>query len=527
MGRLLAISLTIMILFFSACTGQSSSDAVLSENAADVLLASNSVSQPVESETTGLPSSAINAAPSNTMPDTASVSASASSEKMITTASSEGVVSSGERADRYFSDGPATLSWRAAYESFYSGGVTLTPAIIDEVWQSRYDNADYATDVETGAIILRSDAGIDFVYPMFEMQFAAIDTITANASTGGVAQKSAQNSGYYGFLASYKVDNSFAGEGEVALTPDGGLPKAARFMQFNQGEYGERTSMTITEGIEAQLLDYGFSPEATQAFSITFNKNYYGVCFYDEVKAVYYNSSVIFSKVLKPQIYSFEELGQLLNKIHGVDSVIDIPDDARAPYDALPEPETPVANPATAKPVIYLYPKQPTNVAVTLGYPSKYLTYTYPIYQNGWRVRADPDGTLTNLKDGSQHYYLFWEGDKKVDWDLSEGFVIKGSDTEVFLREKLAYMGLTPREYNDFITYWVPEMCHNPYNLISFSTEQYEALAPLSVTPAPDSILRVHMVYKGLEQPVKVFPQTLVTWQRTGFAVVEWGGSRA
>ena len=49
MGRLLAISLTIMILFFSACTGQSSSDAVLSENAADVLLASNSVSQPVES----------------------------------------------------------------------------------------------------------------------------------------------------------------------------------------------------------------------------------------------------------------------------------------------------------------------------------------------------------------------------------------------------------------------------------------------------------------------------------------------
>lgn len=88
-------------------------------------------------------------------------------------------------------------------------------------------------------------------------------------------------------------------------------------------------------------------------------------------------------------------------------------------------------------------------------------------------------------------------------------------------------MGLTPREYNDFITYWAPEMSQNPYNLISFSTEQYEALAPLVISPAPDSMLRVHMVYKGLRQPVKVLPQTLIPWQRTGFAAVEWGGSRA
>ena len=105
--------------------------------------------------------------------------------------------------------------------------------------------------------------------------------------------------------------------------------------------------------------------------------------------------------------------------------------------------------------------------------------------------------------------------------------MIKGSETEAFLREKLAFMGLTSREYNDFITFWVPEMCRNPYNLISFSTEQYEALAPLCISPAPDSVLRVHMVYKGLRQPVKVLPQTLNPWRRTGFAVVEWGGSRA
>ncbi len=439
----------------------------------------------------------------------------------------ESVRSSGARADRYFSDGPATLSWRVAYERFYSGGVMMTPALVDTVWQGRYDHFDYATHADTGAVILRSDAGIDFVYPMLEMPFAAIEEIIANGPTGDNVKKLAQNNGYYGFLASYKADNSVAGEGEVLLPQDGGPPEARRFVGFHQGDYDGRSSMTITEGIEAQLLDYGFSPETTGAFSLTFNKNYYGVCFYDDAKSVYYNSSVTSSNILKPQIYSFEALAHRLKHIRGVDSVRDLPDDLRPPYDALPEPEAPAANPTTAKPVIYLYPEQTTDVTVTLGYPNEQLTYTYPTYEGGWRVRADPDGRLTNLKDGSTHYYLFWEGGKKIDWHLSEGFVIKSSETEAFLREKLAFMGLTPREYNDFITYWVPEMSQNPYNLISFSTEQYEALAPLSISPAPDSMLRVHMVYKGLSQPVKVQSQTLVPWQRTGFAAVEWGGSRA
>ena len=69
--------------------------------------------------------------------------------------------------------------------------------------------------------------------------------------------------------------------------------------------------------------------------------------------------------------------------------------------------------------------------------------------------------------------------------------MVKGSDTESFLREKLAYLGLTPREYNDFITYWVPKMQNSPYNLIMFAEEQYEELAPLTVTPEPDSVVRV------------------------------------
>lgn len=183
--------------------------------------------------------------------------------------------------------------------------------------------------------------------------------------------------------------------------------------------------------------------------------------------------------------------------------------------------------PNTGKPVIYLYPKKPEDVTVKLDFRGE-LGYTYPTIQNGgWEVTAYPDGRLTDKRDGKEYYYLFWDGTNHVNWDFSEGFVVKGSETASFLREKLAYMGLNSKEINDFVTYWLPEMHQNPYNLITFSTEQYEALAPLTVTPQPDSVLRVHMVYKALDKPVQIKEQTLERGTRTGFAVVEWGGSRA
>ena len=46
-----------------------------------------------------------------------------------------------------------------------------------------------------------------------------------------------------------------------------------------------------------------------------------------------------------------------------------------------------------AKPVIYLYPEQETTVSVSLDYAGT-LTATYPAYEDGWTVTAEPDGTL-------------------------------------------------------------------------------------------------------------------------------------
>ena len=176
----------------------------------------------------------------------------------------------------------------------------------------------------------------------------------------------------------------------------------------------------------------------------------------------------------------------------------------------------------SAKPVIYLYPEQETMVSVSLDYAGT-LTATYPAYENGWTVTAEPDGTLYD-ENGDEYSYLFWEGEDKTDYDFSKGFCVAGADTADFLREKLAEIGLTPREYNEFIVYWLPKMQDNPYNLIAFQSERYTDTAKLDIDPTPDSLLRVFMAWKPLHKAQNIEPQTFAPFTRDGFTVVEWGG---
>ncbi len=178
--------------------------------------------------------------------------------------------------------------------------------------------------------------------------------------------------------------------------------------------------------------------------------------------------------------------------------------------------------PGYRKPVIYLYPEETTDVSVKVDCD---LTVTYPSYNDGWKVTAQLDGTLTNHADGRAYSYLFWEGEGYGEMDFFEGFVVKCEDTVSFLQEKLSAMGMIPREYNEFIVYWLPYMQDNAYNLISFQWENYDVSAKLNITPEPDNMLRVFMAFKALEEPIDIPEQKLPTLQREGFTVVEWGGT--
>lgn len=174
------------------------------------------------------------------------------------------------------------------------------------------------------------------------------------------------------------------------------------------------------------------------------------------------------------------------------------------------------------KPVIYLYPEQGEEVSVRLDYDGK-LTCTYPEYDNGWHVTAAPDGRITD-ENGQEYNYLYWEGETEQEYDFSEGFCVAGEDTAEFLEDALDRLGLTRREANEFIVYWLPRMEQNEYNLISFQSEAYTDHARLSIQPEPDTVIRVFMAYKPVENEQEIPEQTLAAPERSGFAVVEWGG---
>ena len=178
------------------------------------------------------------------------------------------------------------------------------------------------------------------------------------------------------------------------------------------------------------------------------------------------------------------------------------------------------------KPIIYLYPTEDTNVEVKLGNKEN-ITVSYPKYTDGWNVFAKPDGTLTDLTTNRELYALYYENENVVPFDITnEGFVVKGENSAEFLEEKLSLLGLTEREAEEFIIYWLPQLEANKYNYIRFSSnEEINKNMPLEITPTPDTVIRVLMTFKGLEESIEVKEQMIKTPIRDGFTVVEWGGT--
>ena len=180
-----------------------------------------------------------------------------------------------------------------------------------------------------------------------------------------------------------------------------------------------------------------------------------------------------------------------------------------------------------AKPVIYIYPEQETEVSVKLGYEDK-ITCIYPSYNNGWIVTAQPNGTLIDTKTNKKYYSLYYESDntKKYNGNLTEGFVVSKENVANFLEEKLAILGLNYKESEEFIIYWLPKLEQKDYVYIRFQTmNEIESNMPLLFTPSPDTLIRIMMEWKSLDNSIDVKEQVLTSVIRNGYTVVEWGGT--
>lgn len=182
-----------------------------------------------------------------------------------------------------------------------------------------------------------------------------------------------------------------------------------------------------------------------------------------------------------------------------------------------------------AKPVIYLYPEKTQEINVKVE-PAGGVTESIPDYNDGWTVSATPESKITDLRgDKSKTYpYLFWESkDNGAEIDMSEGFVVETKKLQSFFEEKLALLGLNKNEISDFTEYWVPELQGKKYVFITFySQKRIDEEAPLTVSPKPDTVIRVYFDHKKLDKKIKVKPQELSATERKGFTVVEWGGKR-
>ena len=180
-------------------------------------------------------------------------------------------------------------------------------------------------------------------------------------------------------------------------------------------------------------------------------------------------------------------------------------------------------------PVIYLYSEDDTPINVKIDLDGEF-TYTYPAYDTdcGWTVTASPDGTLTD-SEGRSYDFLFWEGDVYMEPDLSRGFCVAGEDTEAFLLDAASKLGLNDNETSFFVSYWAPRMEGNTYNVITFQTTAFDEAAELEITPEPDVLLRVNMLWYPSDTYVDIPEQDLTgigipLSERHGFTAVEWGG---
>lgn len=178
------------------------------------------------------------------------------------------------------------------------------------------------------------------------------------------------------------------------------------------------------------------------------------------------------------------------------------------------------------KPMIYLYPEETTEVSVQLDFNGE-LAYTYPKYNVGWKVTANPDGNLIDAS-GRSYYGLFWEGPTNEPLQANTGFVVASDSIIPFLEDKLYQLGLNDHEANEFIVFWYPILSKSPYNIIHFAEDAYTDQAVLNIDPKPETMIRIMMVYQPLKKWQTIPTQTLPKRpNRKGFTVVEWGGSKA
>jgi hypothetical protein len=186
------------------------------------------------------------------------------------------------------------------------------------------------------------------------------------------------------------------------------------------------------------------------------------------------------------------------------------------------------------KPVIYLYSEEEVNAEVKFSCKGD-LTFTYPVYDEVWKVQVNSSG-LKDAETGKQYPYLFWEAetndlDFKFETTGITAAVINTDSVVNYLEKTLTIIGLNQSEQTDFITFWAPQMIEYEFVLVQFLMGDLyaEKISTLQIAPEPESLLRVFMLWQPMASnkvPYELLPQKFEKFERKGFTAVEWGGAK-
>ncbi|KIM37604.1 hypothetical protein M413DRAFT_258194 [Hebeloma cylindrosporum] len=193
------------------------------------------------------------------------------------------------------------------------------------------------------------------------------------------------------------------------------------------------------------------------------------------------------------------------------------------------------------KPVIYLFSPETLEAEVKLSLiPQWNLCAIYPVVpikprtarsneQVAWRVRTHSNGDLIELTTGLDVAYLFWEAHtdatvppsppaSPILGESRRGLIEHFNPNEAalnnensvvmpvakitpYLDKALATLGLHTEARTSFITYWLPSMLKHEHLAFRFLPQaSYEEAAPLEISPSPDVVTRVFMIFQGLAE---------------------------
>ena len=179
------------------------------------------------------------------------------------------------------------------------------------------------------------------------------------------------------------------------------------------------------------------------------------------------------------------------------------------------------------KPVIYFYPETPTNVSVYLN-TNELLTHSEPFAgffsPVSWSFTALPNSTL--VFSGVQYPYVYYETSYLFGGlPLQEGWSVPYDELGGFFDRELPLLGLSEREANEFKEYWLARLPESSYyDVYLVERSAVDSKLALSVSPKPDTVVRVIIGFKPTKAPNQLDAPVVSTPLRKGFTIVEWGG---